>query len=90
MDVFSFRPKKQPKVIRRLLGKNQAHGLYYRDTNTIEVDSRLKGKKEFIIYLHEYLHHVSPELSEDEVIIKSESIADFLWKNNYRKVDNNE
>lgn len=87
MEVFSIKPKRQPKVIRRKLGKEQAWGRY--DNGVIEIDERVKGKKELILYLHEYFHHILPELSEDEVIIKSESTADFLWKNNFRRVDNN-
>lgn len=88
MEVFKFKPKKQPKVIRRKLGKEQAWGRF--GDMLIEVDIRLTGKKELIIYLHEYFHYLLPELSEDEVIIKSESLADFMWSLGYRKVDNKE
>lgn len=88
MDVFSVKPKKQPKVVRRKLGKEQAWGRYI--DNLIEIDERATGKKELILHLHEYLHHIFKDMEEDEVITKSEHIADFLWKNNYRKVDNKE
>jgi len=86
MEVFSVKPKGQPKVYRKKLGKEKAWGKYD-SINEIYVDERLKGKKELIIYLHEYFHKLFPELSEDEIIFKSEMTADFLWKNHYRRVD---
>mgnify|MGYP003435433982 CR=1 FL=1 len=85
MDVFSYKPKNQPKVERKKLGRNE--GLYWPTFNLIEVDTRLKGKKEMIIYIHEYLHKLFPDMEEDDVIINSESIADFMWKNHFRRVD---
>jgi hypothetical protein len=87
MLPFASRPKKQPKVIRKKLGKEQAWGTWDEPKNIIEIDERLKGKKELIIYLHEYFHKLFPDLSEEIVIIKSELLADFLWKNHFRKVD---
>ena len=87
LEVFSVKPKKQPKVVRKKLGNNQAHGLYWSDSNTIEIDERLKGRKEMIIFIHEYYHRLFPELSEDEVIIKSEHTAHFLWNHHFRRVD---
>jgi len=85
---FEFRPRKQPKVIRRKLGREASWGSYC--DGVIEIDDRLKGKQEFTILVHEYLHHIQPELSEEEVIRVSESLVPFLWKQGYRKVDNND
>ena len=84
MEVFSVKPKDQPKVTRKKLGRNV--GLYWPGENRIEVDERLKDKKELIIYLHEYFHKLFPDIIEDEIIIRSEMVADFLWNNHYRKV----
>lgn len=86
MLPFDFKPKKQPKVIRRKLGRERNWGSYC--DGVIEVDERLKGKPEMIILVHEYLHHIQPELDEDEVIRVSESLAAFMWKQGFRKVDN--
>ena len=85
MEVFSYRPKNQPKVIRKKLGRYL--GLYHPDKNLVEVDERLKGKKELIIYLHEYFHKLFPDIIEDEIIVRSELVADFLWKHDYRRAD---
>ena len=87
MQVFSVKPVKQPKVFRKKLGREQLWGSFDTGTNNIEIDERLKGKKELIIFLHEYLHYLFPEFSEETVVMKSEYLADFLWKHHYRKVD---
>ncbi len=87
IEVFSYKPLKQPKVNRKKLGKEQVWGTWDVSKNTIEIDERLKGKKELIIFLHEYFHKLFPYFTEEEIIMKSESTADFLWKNHFRKVD---
>jgi len=88
-EVFKYPVKKHPKVIRRKLGRHNAFAQYHSE-GIIEIDPKFKGKKEFFLYIHEYLHHLNPSWSEDEVIQYSESIGDFLWKNQYRKIDNEE
>jgi hypothetical protein len=87
MPVFTTRPTKQPKLIRKKLGREQLWGSFDNGTNIIEVDDRLKGKKELIIMIHEYFHYLFPGLDEGEVVTKSEYLADFLWKHHFRKVD---
>lgn len=87
-EVFKYPVKKHPKVIKRKLGKEKAWGLY--SDGLIEIDERIKGKKELFLYVHEYLHHLNPQLSENEVIMYSESIGDFLWKLKFRKIDDEE
>ena len=88
-EVFKYKVPKLPKVIRRKLGKHKAYAQYDGD-NLIEIDPLFKGKKELILYLHEFFHHLHPNWTEDEVIMFSESTAEFLWKHHYRKVDNEE
>lgn len=87
MLVFTIHPKKQPKLLRKKLGREQLWGSFDNGTNIIELDERLKGKKEMIILIHEYFHYLFPAMSEEDVVIKSEYIADFLWKHHFRKVD---
>ena len=87
MDVFSVKPKNQPTVVRKKLGKEQAHGKYTALHNLIEIDERLKGRKEMTIYIHEYFHKLFPDMEEEEVILKSEYLTDFMWAHNFRKVD---
>jgi len=87
--VFDYLVPKLPKVVRRKLGKEKAWGTF-NSNNIIEIDERLKGKKELIIYTHEILHFIFPNLSENEIIRSSETLSEFLWKHHYRKVDNDE
>lgn len=87
MEVFTVRPKKQPKVVRKKLGKNHAWGQYLADSNTIEIDERVKGRRELVLYIHEYFHKLFPEMSEEDILVKSEHLAHFLWKHHFRKVD---
>lgn len=87
MPVFTTHPIKQPKLLRKKLGREQLWGSFDNGTNTIEMDSRLTGKKEMIILIHEYFHFLFPEMIEEDVIVKSEYLADFFWKHQFRKVD---
>lgn len=85
-EVFTWRPRKQPSVIRRKLGKEQAWGIQSSD-GIIEIDSRLKGKREMEIYLHEKLHAMFQGWNEDEIIEHSRDLTEFMWGNSFRKVD---
>lgn len=58
------------------------------DDYPLKIHYNLKGKKELEIYIHESLHYLFPELSEEEVIEKSIKLTNTLWHESYRKVDN--
>ena len=49
-----------------------------------------EGKKELIVTVHEFIHWLHPEWTENQIIKDSETIAEFLWKQHYRKVDNDD
>lgn len=68
------------------LGREKVWGLA--DQYPLQIDARLKGKKELEIYIHESLHYLFPELSELEVVTKSIILTNTLWFEGYRKVDN--
>lgn len=89
LELFKWKGFKLPRVIRKRLGKNKVWGFYHSD-NEIEIDSTLTGKKELEIMLHELSHGVFPEFSEDKIVQVSRIFTDFLWKNHYRKIDNEE
>jgi hypothetical protein len=42
------------------------------------------------ILLHECLHYLYPEKTEEEVIADSIKLTKTLWHDGYRKVDNND
>ena len=76
------------KIEYRKLGREKALG--YTDSTDVVVDSRLKGKKQLEIILHECLHYLYPEASEEEVITKSVKLTKTLWYEGYRKIDNHD
>lgn len=87
VQIFEWEGFTLPKVSYKKLGKMRAWGQYH-SNNTIDIDLRLKGKKQLEIYIHELSHGLFPEFSEDKIIQISRVITDFLWDLNYRKVDN--
>jgi hypothetical protein len=62
------------------------HGLA--DVYPLQIESKLKGKKELEIYLHEMLHYIYPNASEEVVQRNSIVICNTLWHEGFRKVDN--
>jgi hypothetical protein len=75
------------KVVYRKLGKEKAWGQAHFDSNTIEIDPRLKGRKKMEILIHEAIHLLNPEMSETKVLEQGRKIANLLWKQNFRQVD---
>lgn len=76
------------KVVRRKLGREKAHGQALLGEGVIEIDPRLTGKKQMEILIHEALHLLNPEWEEGKVVKQSRKLTQLLWKENYRRVDN--
>ena len=76
------------KVLYSKLGRTKAWGWAHSDNDSIEIDSRLKGKKHLEILVHEATHVLFPSLSEEEVEKKSIILTNTLWKEGYRRIDN--
>lgn len=83
-------PKAKDKitVVNRKLGKHKAYGLAYTDSNEIHLDTRMGAKKHLNISVHEALHVIFPDWSENKVTQTANKISKFLWEQNYRKVIN--
>ena len=79
--------KKNPKVVDKKLGRNQAVGQMVWDKNIIEIDPRQTPPDYLDTLIHEKLHHLFPDWKEDEVLKIATSLAEFLWSQNYRKVN---
>ena len=75
------------KVIHRKLGKEKAYGLAHIDSNTNEIDSRLKPKHKLEITIHEALHILYPLESETYILRKSKRLCAVLWQEGYRKLE---
>lgn len=58
-------------------------------TNSIEIDNRAKGKKHMEIVIHECLHLLWPEESEEDIEKKSILLTNTLWHEKYRRIDDN-
>lgn len=71
--------KKQLKIIPKLLGREKAYGQYTND-GVIEYDPRLSPRETLSTIIHELLHHLLPEASEQEVLRIEKVMARELWK----------
>jgi hypothetical protein len=79
---------KRIKIKYAKLGRQKSWGLAHSDGQVV-LDSSLKGKKHLEILLHECLHILYPENSEDEVIANSVILTNTLWHEKYRRIDDN-
>lgn len=91
-DLFA-RAKKQttrksPRVIYSKLGRHRVWGFYLPKARLILLDEALKSMPgmELDTLLHEGLHHVFPDLSEEEVERAGGELSVILWNHNYRRV----
>jgi hypothetical protein len=75
------------QIIYRKLGREKAWGQAYCRENIIELDVTLKGKHKLEIILHELLHIQNPLWEEDEVLRKSKQLANILWQQRYRQIE---
>lgn len=57
------------------------------DTNTIEISDRARGKKHLELVLHEMIHLLWNDETEEEVERKSILMTNTLWHEKYRRVD---
>jgi hypothetical protein len=74
---------KRIKVIERKLGKHRAYGLHW--PGEIHIDSNLKPKKKLEIFVHEYMHEICPEWTEEHVTAQALKMSSFLWSQGYRR-----
>lgn len=74
------------KVKYKKLGKEKVWGLAD-SQGIIYIDSRLKGKKHLEILIHETLHLLYPEDSEDEIVERSITLTKLIWNQRYRRLE---
>ena len=73
------------KIVDRKLGSENALGQAW--GNTIEIDPRQNPKERMDSVVHETLHCVDPDLSEETVIEMAAILTKTLWKDGYRRVE---
>jgi hypothetical protein len=80
---------KRIRVKYKQLGKHKVWG-FSDSAGFVELDSKLKGKKHLEILIHECMHLIMPEDTEEEIVRKSVLLTNTLWFEKYRRVDNAE
>lgn len=80
--------KDKIKIIIRKLGKERAAGQAYSGCNLIEIDPRQDSKNFLGTAVHESLHILYPDLTEEEIVHAEEIITDVIWRLNYRRIAN--
>jgi hypothetical protein len=80
--------KKNIKIVECDLSRENVWGWAYKNENLIEIEKTLKGKERLKTLVHELCHHAFRKAKEPQIIKAEQIIADALWKENYRKVDN--
>ena len=75
------------KVVYKDLRKFKVWG-FATPGGAIEIDRAAKGVKHLEIIIHEALHILAPDLSEDAVKDKAAIITRTLWGEGYRRTDN--
>jgi predicted Zn-dependent protease with MMP-like domain len=73
------------KVIYKKL--KDARGYCYNKPAKIEIDSTLTDIELLDTLIHEFTHHIQPYLDEDKVEKIGNEMAEFLWKQGYRKTN---
>lgn len=79
--------KKQPKIVERRLGREQAWGQFWFQKNLVEIDPRQLSKHYLNTVVHEHLHAAYPKMSEREVIRGAKIITRAVWACRYRKIE---
>jgi hypothetical protein len=66
--------------------RHNAMGLAWVGDGLIEIDPRLKEKERIEVLVHELLHHMHPEWTEDEVDRHGQWLGLILWRQGYRRI----
>lgn len=84
---------KQTKVVEMKLGRHtkdgyNVYGYALLGRNKILIDPRQKGRSYMDTIIHEKLHLLFPDWSENKIIKASRELSTLLWNQSYRRVDN--
>ena len=74
-------------MVHKKLGREKAWGMADCGGNTIWLDSRLKGKRRLEVTLHELMHLLYPEESEENVDHCGKLLSRILWREGWRKIE---
>jgi len=77
------------KTVEKKLGRQRALGLADTDEageDIIVVDPRQPSKERLDTLIHEALHHIRPDWSEEYVARTSRRISQVIWKDRWRRI----
>lgn len=86
MKLKLHNPKPKIRIKYRKLGKEKAWGIAHSD-GLIEIDPSVKSRKHLEIVIHEVMHILFPEASEEEIENKSITLTKILWAEHYRRIE---
>lgn len=74
------------KIKYKKLGREKIWG--HADSYPLEIDSRVIGKKKMEIIIHESLHYLLPDKTEEQIEGMAVRLTKTLWHEKFRQVDN--
>lgn len=74
------------KIGRHANRTEKLHGLAWKEERIVEIDSRLQGLDKLVALIHEITHIQNPKWAEIKVEGHSKQLADILWEENLRFV----
>lgn len=77
---------KKIRMVERKLGREGNFGQALHEDDTIEVDPRQEERERLDTIIHECIHLLFPDLSENNVRAVSRRITRVLWQDNWRRV----
>ena len=75
------------RVIHRKLGRERAWGMAETADNTIWLDTRLRGKRRLEVTVHELMHLLYPNETEENVEHSGKLISRILWREGWRAIE---
>ena len=71
----------------RKMGRENAMGMaHYGKTPIVELDPRLGQQERLSTLVHELLHIVFPDLTEDQTLVCEQRIASVIWHDRWRRL----
>lgn len=80
------RKRRKIKIVEKKLGREKAWGFCYQGENLIEIDPRQRAKSYLDTLIHEILHELFPDASENKIKISAKILTKYIWEKNYRRL----
>jgi hypothetical protein len=77
---------KKIKIVEKKLGRHRVWGFCYQGEKLIEIDPRQRAKTYLDTLIHELLHELFPEFSENKVKQSARVLTKHIWEKNYRRI----